>query len=243
MSRRRRRPGGVIFGGAPLAAEEAVIRAFNPVGWYKFDEGAGTIITDYGSAGADLTGAGSGGAWVTGGHDSQGTRWWDAAQDLGIAGTDARTVLVVANPQTLAAGGFGVEWIGAGNGTRWTVRNNGAASTLRLEIAGEGFTETTLDNLADGTWVMAGGSMSAAGDALEDCALYENENAQSCTGTTLTINTVGDFQLGTLSGGGTVVDWIVGYCLVFDTELSAANIASIFTALQTIMAARGITLP
>lgn len=235
------------FEGESFAFAEQYIENLAPVGWYKFNEGAGSTVTDYGSAGADLALSGSGGAWVTGGHDSDGTAWWDAASGLGITGTDARTVLVACAPQAAPATNhiMSVEWIGAGvNGQRWTLRQDPNDTFLRLEIAGEGYSDSnnTLVTLANGTWALVGASMSAAGNALEDCQLYANGNAEDAVGAVVTINTQGDFQVGTFGTTG-LVNWLVGYVLVFDYELSASQFTNVRTALTTIMAARGITLP
>lgn len=233
--------GAASRGSNPLAAQEAVIAALNPVGWWKFDEGTGTVAED--STDNDNHLAALTGSWITGGFDF-GTTTYDSgltAQTFGVSGSNPKTLIVVAKVASATGNDFGVEFTGlVANGERWSLRTANTIDDLRLEIGGDAETEAALA-ITDNTWFFA--SAKTAGATLSTGSLSLNGTHVALSSAVLNINTLTTATLRVNSVNSVAGEMDVGYMLLFDAAVSNANIDAINDALITIMAARGVTLP
>ena len=212
---------------------------------WPFDEGEGTTAADISGNGFDITDLSGSGAWETGGFDN-GLAVAGPGSDLGISGDAERTVIAVVRPDDLGSGNtrFGLEWVGdtpgtPTNGTRWTMRCASSTDDYRIEIQGAGETEAAL-NFDGDVWAFIA-AVQAAGGNLDDITLYKDGETPIALTTSATINTDGNFQLFAINNAG--ASFGLGYCLVYNRALSAAEIATNRHALTLIMAQRGVTLP
>ena len=208
---------------------------------WPFDEGEGTTAADISGNGHDITSMT--GAWITGGF--RGTAIVGPGSDLGIDGADVRTVCAVVRPDNITTPRIGgPEWPGdtpgtPTNGTRWTMRAKTSDTEFRLEVqgAGESFEDAGMDLIVD-TWQFV--AVTQSGDNLNTIVGYV-DGASEASVTAAAINTDGNFQLfgvnNVAAPGG------IGYGIVYNRALSAAEIATNRHALTLIMAQRGVTLP
>ena len=208
---------------------------------WRFDEGAGQVLTDYSGNGNHGTlGANSGSStddptWTPQGLSFDGGDFVGFAGNLGVSGTQARSVIFVAN--TTGANRFAAEWIGNGtNGRRWTLRDQASGDELRLEIAGAGHTSAlALTN----AWRFF--ACTQAGANINTGVLYLDGSAAAIP-TSATIDTTGNFSITTLIGAP-YGNPVVAYGLVYNRALTPAEVEQNRAALKSILAARSITLP
>jgi hypothetical protein len=227
--RRRAAPGGAL----PIVQDGLVAE-------WRFNEGAGQVLTDYTGNGHD------GQLGSTSGVDTNDPAWsaeglvFTAAQSdivvcdtVGMSGGAARTVLAAV--KTDASTNFGVEWAGSGpNFTRYTLRNSGG--NLRLEVAGAGYTSSL--GLSAGSWHFVG--VTQSGSNLNTAVLYRDGGSEAVP-TSQVIDTQGNFQFGKYSS--LFAGMTGAYCLAYNRALSAEEVEQNRQVLTTILAARGITLP
>ena len=207
---------------------------------WAFDEGEGTTAADSSGNGFDITGMSGG--WITGGFD--GTVAAGPGSDLGIDGTDPRTVIAVVLPDDLGSGNtrFGLEWTNGAsptNGTRWTLRCATSTDDYRFENQGAGETESAL-NFDFDAWAFIA-AVQAAGGNMDDITLYKDGETPIALSTSSAIDTAGNFQLWGVNNGNAGCGF--GYVLVYNRALEAAEIAQNRAALTILMADRGVTLP
>lgn len=255
--------GGSGGGLSAFEQAEADIEALGPLAWWKFDDGSGQQVTDYSGNGFHLQLGSTSGVdlgepeWQSYGIDkiiSGSQNHLRANSDLGISGADPRTVVAVVQIDTAFSGQTGCTfftWCPAapGTGERWSLRNESSDPTLRLESGGGGNNSQSFTGLdfADETWSFIAATQSGA--ATNTAVGYKDGSAVAYTNVGTNINTTGNLGMmcqEVLSAGefiGTSRWGKIAYGLVFDTALSAENIETIRTALITIMADRGITLP
>ena len=229
----------------PLGAQvvgDGIIRDANLVAEYRFNEGQGQVLTDYTGNGHD------GQLGSTGGADADDPDWsaeglvFTAANSdivtcdtAGISGGAARTVIAAVFPN--ASGQFGIEWPGSGpNFERYTLRELGL-SLLRLEVAGAGYTSTTL-TITGEAWNFVAVTQSTSN--LNTAVLYLNGASEAVT-LDQVIDTKGNFTFG--RSAGVFQEMRAAYGLVYNIALTADQIEQNRTALTNILAARGITLP
>jgi hypothetical protein len=221
-------------GGAPPIVQDGLVAE------WRFDEGAGQVLTDY-------TGNGHHGRLgSTTGSDPDDPAWsaeglvFTATQSdivvcdtVGISGGAARTVLAAV--KTDASRNFGVEWPGTGpNFQRYTLRH--LSNNLRLEVAGAGHTSSL--GLNASSWHFVGATQS--GSNLNTAVLYRDGGSEAVP-TSQVIDTRGDFQFGRFSG---IFAGMTGaYILVYNRALSAAEVEQNRQVIKAILASRGITLP
>src|SRR5919106_151326 len=232
LSPRRRAAKGA---GLPIIVQDGLVAE------WRFDDGSGQVLTDYSGNGNHGTlGANSGSStddptWTAQGLSFDGGDFVSFADNLGISGTQARTVIFVADTASLNR--FAVEWIGDGsNGRRWTFRDQGSGDELRLEISGAGYTSALAP-----TGAFRYMACTQPGANINTGVIYLDDIAEAIT-TSATINTTGNFSISTLIGGA-YGNPVIAYGLVYNRALSAAEIAQNRQALKTILAARGVTLP
>jgi hypothetical protein len=232
LSPRRRAAKGA---GLPIIVQDGLVAE------WRFDDGSGQVLTDYSGNGNHGTlGANSGSStddptWTAQGLSFDGGDFVSFADNLGISGTQARTVIFVADTASLNR--FAVEWIGDGGaGRRWTFRDQGSGDELRLEISGAGYTSALAP-----TGALRFMACTQSGANINTGVIYLDGVAEAIT-TSALINTIGNFSIGTLIGVSYHTA-TVAYGLVYNRALSAAEIAQNRQALKTILAARGVTLP
>lgn len=245
----------------PVAAAEAVISALSPLVWWKFDEGAGDTVTDYGSAGADLTLAAAGAhpTWVSSGLSFDGN---DHATAGPITYTGTTASMVWAAAATSVGGGGTFLYchgdIQSGVDTCSTLMGYGttAGTSFRLDVSDNGdqddatHTELTENDVVDhagDAWHTLGWNWdgSVATLYVDGAAEAAPTNSGTATGIYHSTDT---FALGGLWSNNAIVaavryQGLLGYMLIFDGELTAQQMSDLHDALSTIMSARGITLP
>jgi hypothetical protein len=203
---------------------------------WRFDEGAGQVLTDHtanGHQGRLGSATGTDAAdptWTAQGLSFDGGDFVEH-DPVGIAGGAARTVLAVVK----TAGTFGLEWPGTGPlFTRWTLRE--LSGKVRLEVAGAG--HNTAFAIPPNGWFFVGATQATSN--LNSCIVYFNGSAEAIPAAA-TINTGGNFSWARQVGGTVAME--AAYGLVYDRALSPAEVEQNRQALTAIMASRGITLP
>ena len=236
------------------ATTHQVIVTAGLIAEWRFDQGAGQVVTDASGHGNHLQLGPTAGVdageptWASYGIDkvlNQNNNHLRANSAIGIAGTQARTVIAVAQIDTNFTGtNTGVSffaWIGDGtNGRRWTLRNQSSATSLRLEV--QGTSQSVALNLSDETWHFVAATQS--GPNINTAVLYLNGASAAITSSAV-INTTGNLvvlgQEAAASGAGR---WgKMAYGLVYNRALSPAEVEQNRQALKAILAGRGITLP
>jgi Concanavalin A-like lectin/glucanases superfamily/Fibronectin type III domain len=236
------------------ATTHQVIVTAGLVAEWRFDDGAGQQITDYSGNGyhaqlgaTDEPVAGEP-TWSSTGVDcvlSATDNFITTSTSAGISGTDARTVIVVAQCD-LSEVGFGFfQWVGDGGlTTRWQFHLRGTdANFLGWTInSGIGF-ETSLSPTTN-TWHFLAVTQDDQG--LDNgMTIYLDDAAESAPGFGISIDTAGDIVMGPLgeSQTGILKKGKFAYALLYDRELSAGEIEQNRQALAAILAGRGIILP
>src|SRR5919106_1594021 len=226
--RRRAAKGGAQV---PMVIQEGLVAE------WRFNEGAGQVLTDFtgnGHHGQLGTTAGADAAdpiWTAQGLSFDGGDFVDCG-NVGISGAAARTLCAVMRP---AAGTptIGVEWKDPATnvaGQRWTFRKNQTSDNFRLECFGSGTNHTS--DLVPNTWVFLAathdGSATFAG-----ATLYYNDIAVPASGSQV-LNTVGPLRWGIANGATVAME--AAYGLVYNRALSAGEIEQNRQALASILA-------
>ena len=224
------------------ASTHQVIVTAGLIAEWRFDEGAGQVLTDHTGNGhhgqlGSTTGADAADpAWTAQGLSFDGGDFVEIGDGAGIEGGVARSFLAVV--KTSAAKQFGFEWRGDPFNTnfeRWAVRR-GSGDTVRLEVQGFGFSSGLA--IPASTWIFVGGTQSGADT--NTAVLYLDGASQAVTGSATCI-TDGPIWFG--SEQSATVPMEAAYGLVYNRALSPAEVEQNRQALKSILAARGITLP
>jgi Concanavalin A-like lectin/glucanases superfamily/Fibronectin type III domain len=245
---------------APASATtHQVIVTAGLIAEWRFDEGAGQVVTDHSGHGNHLQLGSTAGVdlgeptWASYGIDcvlNASENHLRANAAIGIAGTQARTVIGVVQIDTnFGANNTGCSfftWIGSGGtGTRWTLRNESGDPTLRMESGGGGNNSQSFTGLdfSDETWSFVAATQSGA--ATNTAVAYKDGASAPYTNVGTPINTAGALvvmgQEAAASGTGR---WgKIAYGLVYNRALSPAEVEQNRQALKAILAGRGIALP
>ena len=224
-------------GRALKAAETPAIVQDGLIAEWRFDEGAGQVLTDHAgnghhgqlgsTAGADAADP----TWTAQGLSFDGGDFVEH-DTVGIAGGAARTVLAVIKTGST----FSLEWRGTGGSfTRWTLRerDNGF---VRLEVQGAGHTTSFAFPIDE--WFFVGATQ--ANSNLNSCIVYFNDSSAALP-VSAVLNTTGNFAWARINGAPVAME--AAYGLVYDRALSPAEVEHNRQVLQSILASRGITLP
>jgi Fibronectin type III domain len=244
---------------APSAPDSAtthqVIVADGLIAEWRFDAGAGQIVTDHSGNGYNAILGPTAGAdaseptWSSTGVDcvlNAANNYISTGSNMGISGGAARTVIVVAQVDTNFSGsntGYGFfKWTGAASaGARWVLRTAASAANLRFETTfGQGHTSSLV--LSDETWHFIAARQSGAGaDTIKLYLDGASENSANVT----TLNTSGNAFMGpnAVADNGNNKWGRHAYALVYNRALSDAEVEQNRQALKAILAGRGITLP
>jgi len=201
----------------------------NLVGWWRFNEGSGTVAID--SSGNNLHGELIGEpVWITG---IQGTalQFSDGSHVAvpgyeGILGTHARTSAAWINVTKTSASI--ITWGPSGEGTKWVMRTHNGPASLRLEC-GRGNTYGTTD-LVDGEWHHVAAVLEDDGSPdVSEIKLYVDGEPDPIdpTGTPRQMNTSsgGEFRIGyDLNNTGRTFDGMMDDVRIYDRALSAEDI-------------------
>lgn len=232
---------GFDWGGGAGCSSAPDIIVEGLIAWWTFDEGAGQVLTDRagtnnGTLGADASVAADDPMWTPQGLSFDGGDFVSFPNNIGISGTQPRSLLAVVKPGT--GGALGIEWPGTGpNFQRWTLRNSSSPARLRLEVAGAGHSATTLD-LTESVWTFVAATQSGAD--LNTAVLYKDALSEASTAVA-TIDTQGNLRFGTQNSAAVPMDMALGF--VYNRALSAAEIERMRQVIKPIMAGRGIQLP
>jgi hypothetical protein len=207
---------------------------------WRFDEGAGQVLTDFTGNGhhgrlGSTTGADAADpSWTAQGLSFDGGDFVEHGT-IGISGGTARTVLAVVKAGPSAT--FGLEWSGvSGNFKRWTLRNISTPAKIRLEVAGAG--HTTAFTVPAGTWMFLGATQSSSN--LNSCIVYFDGSSEAVP-VSATLDTQGNLVWARQSTAAVTME--AAYGLVYDRALSPAEVEQNRQVLKSILAGRGITLP
>ncbi|MDT8301133.1 MAG: LamG-like jellyroll fold domain-containing protein [Sedimentisphaerales bacterium] len=217
---------GLVLTSAASAADP------NLVGWWRLNEGSGTVAID--SSGNNLNGElVDSPIWVTG---IQGT----ALQLIGgnhvavpgyegILGTYARTSAAWINVNKTSASI--ITWGPSGEGTKWVMRTHNGPASLRLEC-GRGNTYGTTD-LVDGEWHHVAAVLEDDGSPdVSEIKLYVDGKLDPIDpgGTPRLMNTSsgGEFRIGyDLNNTGRTFDGMIDDVRIYDRALSADDIQAL----------------
>jgi hypothetical protein len=208
---------------------------------WRFDDGAGQVLTDYtGNGHHGRLGSGTGAdaadpLWTAQGLSFDGGDFVEC-DNVGISGTIPRTLIAVM--KRVSTNEFGCEWAGSGGGgTRMTLKLSAISSVMRMEYQSGGADLLTL-TVAPDTWHFCGYTQS--GNNANTGIGYLNGGSEALTLNRST-NTAGNFFWGRT--GGSTRPMQAAYGLVYNRVLSPAEVEQNRHALSAILAPRGITLP
>jgi chitodextrinase len=211
---------------------------------WRFDDGAGQVLTDHSGNGnsgqlGSTTGADAADpTWTAQGLSFDGGDFVDCGT-VGISGTQARTLIYVGKSSgTGSTQLMSAQWNESTSaGRRWTLRAvNASGLKLRLEIEGAGHTSALA--VAENQWHFVGCTQSGAN--VNTAVLYANGASEAVTASA-TINTQNTFRFGRHNALGQVCQF--AYALVYDRALSPAEVEQNRQALKAILAGRAIALP
>lgn len=211
---------------------------------WRFDEGAGQVLTDYtghghhGRLGATTGADTADPVWTAQGLSFDGGDFVEC-DTVGISGGAPRTLVCVVRPG--AGGGWAVKWNADGSLQRWCIKNDTlSGNVLRMEYNAGGYTSSL--EVAAEQWNFVAVTKSGASSNTE--IAYVNGLAEAIT-TDRTLNTSGNLRWGESGNvsnpSGEVCAFAYG--LVYDRALSPAEVAVNRAALKALLASRGITLP
>ena len=221
---------------------------------WRFDDGSGQQITDYSGNGfhAQLGTTGSPDsdepAWSSTGVDcvvSAAANFITTNTSAGISGAAPRTVIVVAQCD-LAETGFGFfQWVGDGGlDTRWQFHLRGPDADFLGWTINSGIGFATSLSPTTNTWHFLAVTQDNSG--LDNgLTFYLDASSEASPGFGISIATAGDIVMGPLgdSQTGILKKGKFAYALLYDRELSPAEVEQNRQALKSILASRGITLP
>ena len=246
MLRLRRRARGLGLSPRRRAAQgpalPSIVQNGLVAGW-RFDDGAGQVLTDYTGNGhhgrlGSTTGADAADpTWTARGLSFDGGDEVEVSDGAGISGGVARTVLTVV--KTNSAGEFGVQWRQKPSPStlkRWTLRKVNTGITLRIEFSGGGHTSALIWPVS--SWMLVGATQS--GSNANTITLYLDGASEACTLNQM-LDTQGVFQFGWVDSNAVVMEAAHG--LVYNRALAPAEVEQNRQALKVILAPRGITLP
>lgn len=234
LSPRRRAANGA----APSIVQDGLVAE------WRFDEGAGQVLTDYTGNGhhgrlGSTTGADAADpTWTAQGLSFDGGDFVEC-DSVGISGGAARTFIGVVRPGS--GGGWAVKWNADGGGERWCIKNVAiAGNVLRTEYNSGGNTTTLV--VTPQQWAFVAVTKSGANANTE--IAHVNGSSEAITRDQV-LNTMGNFrwgESGSLSSPtGEICEFAYG--LVYDRALTPAEIAQSRAALTALLAGRGIVLP
>ena len=244
---------------AALAASLSIPARASLVACWNLEEGSGTSTTELtGSTVSDAFGAGV--TWnttSTAGVASMASLDFtgattarfgvnENAQDVGVGGTNAKTIVAWINTSAASSGTTRYFWgwspsngMTNGGDLRFGVQNGG----LRFEVTG-GAATNTASLVNDGNWHMVAAVIDA-GDTISTIQFYLDGSLIAATGnTSQSINTIAtgagtasnpnEFFIGS-NGNGTANNWIGGIddVRIYDTALTGVELDGIRTAMAT----------
>jgi hypothetical protein len=169
------------------ATTHQAIVAAGLIAEWRFDQGAGQVLTDqtgnghHGQLGSTTGADAADPTWTAQGLSFDGGDFVEH-DTVGIAGGTARTVLAVVKTGAT----FGLEWIGNGGlFTRWTLRERDGGK-VRLEVAGAG--HTTAFAIPLNGWFFVGATQATSN--FNSCIVYFNGSAEAIPASA-TLNTAG----------------------------------------------------
>jgi hypothetical protein len=222
---------------------QAIVTAGLVAEW-RFDDGAGQVLTDYsGNGNHGQLGSTSGAdaadpTWTAQGLSFDGGDFVDCGT-VGIAGTQSRTLIYVGRSSgTGSTQLMSAQWNESTSaGLRWTLRAvNSGGLKVRLEFEGGG--QTSALPVVQNAWHFVGATQ--AGANANTCVMYANGASEAVT-LNLALDTQNSFRFGRHNNLGQVCQFAYG--LVYNRALSPAEVEQNRQALKAILAPRGITLP
>ena len=203
----------------------------NLVGWWRFNEGSGTIATD--SSGYERHGVlVDGPQWVDGVHGS--ALEFDAGNHVavpgyeGILGSHPRTTCAWINVAKTSASI--ITWGPAGSGTKWVMRTHNGPASLRIEC-GQSNTYGTTD-LVDGEWHHVAAVLEDDGspDVSEILLYVDGVVDEILGGTGRLVNTASGIECRIaydLNNTGRVYQGLIDDVRIYDRALSADEIQAL----------------